>query len=325
MKELGKLYWVKSIADFEFIKGNRCFIEDEADGLEEGFTMKQIKRLQARVKKLGVIGCFEKFGWMEEHPLIVYVLDGKKYLGDGQGRGIYASAYNANVDEEIKLGKATEKDYILIPVREYLVESYKEMLNRVIIQNSYGTVWNKMEIIQAQCELSNDKDKVAGFNLIKRYSDELNITESVVSDALYGQGSTKKDADVIYVSKQRPYARQYLKFLGRLYKECEKAGWKSDLLKRIHSGCFVKSMQYNVFDKITRHPGLTDEDRQHYFNEAQKIFLNTIPVFTVHQAVQLSTNAVFVGTNMLKLLSKSKTPFFKEEFAYAKETPNAFV
>jgi hypothetical protein len=84
-------------------------------------------------------------------------------------------------------------------------------------------------------------------------------------------------------------------------------------------------MQYNVFDKITRHPGLTDEDRQHYFNEAQKVFLNTIPVFTVHQAVQLSTNAVFVGTNMLKLLSKSKTPFFKEEFAYAKETPNAFV
>jgi hypothetical protein len=246
-------------------------------------------------------------------------------LGDGQGRGLYTSAYNANIDEEIKQGKATESDYIMIPVREYAVESYKEMLDRVIIQNSYGTVWNKMEILQAQCELSDDDDKVKGFELIKHYSNELTLAESVVSDALYGQGSTKKDADVIYLSRQVPYARQYLKFLGKLYAECEKMGWKSELLRRIHSGCFVKAMQYNVFNKITKHPGLTDEDRQHYFNEAQRIFLNAIPLFTIHQAVQLSTNAVFVGSNMLKLLSKSKTPFFKEEFAYAKEIPNAFV
>lgn len=325
MKELGKLYWVKSIEGFNFIKGNRCFIEDEKEATEEGFTMKQIKRLQARIKKLGTIGCFEKFGWMEEHPLIVYVLDGEKFLGDGQGRGLYATAYNKNIDEEIKLGKATEDDYIMIPVREYGVESHQEMLDRVIVQNSYGTVWNKMEIIQAECELSGDKDKESGWNLVKRYSNELNLAESVTSDALFGQGSTKKDLDLIRISKQRPYARQYLKWLGELYNECEKVGWNAKLLRRLHGTTFVKAMQYNVFDKITKHPSLTDEDRQHYFNEAKKILLDAIPVFTIHQATQLSNNASFVGGNMLKILAKSKTPFFKEEFAFTKDIPNAFV
>ena len=325
MKEIGSLHWIKSIEGLNFIKGNRCFIEDEEEAIEEGFTMKQIKRLQARIKKLGTMKCFEKFGWMEEHPLIVYVLDGKKYLGDGQGRGLYTTAYNTNVSEEIRKGNATENDYILIPVREYEVSSYKEMLDRVIVQNQYGTVWNKMELIQAECEFSGDKDVISGWNLVKRYSDELNIAEGVAADALFGQGSTKKDKNQIRLSHQRPYARQYLRWLGELYKECEKVGWNAKLLRRIHGTAFVKALQYNVFDKITRHPGLTDDDRQHYFNEAKKILLDVIPVFTVHQATQLSDNAAFIGANMLKILAKSKTPFFKEEFAFAKEIPNAFV
>ena len=234
MKEIGTLHWIKSIEGLNFIKGNRCFIEDEKEAIEEGFTMKQIKRLQARIKKLGTMKCFEKFGWMEEHPLIVYVLDGKKYLGDGQGRGLYTTAYNANISEEIRRGNATEDNYILIPVREYEVDSYQEMLGRVIVQNQYGVVWTKMEQIQAECEASGDKDITSGWNLVKRYSDELNIAESVASDALFGQGSTKKDTSLIRISHQRPYARQYLKWLGELYKECEKVGWNERLLRRIH-------------------------------------------------------------------------------------------
>lgn len=325
MKQIGDLYWVKTIENFSFIKGNRCFLVDEEEAIEEGFTMKQFKRLKARVKKLDKMGCFDDFGWMEEHPLIVYVLDGKKYIGDGQGRGIYASTHNINVDEDIKTGNATESDYIMIPVREYEIDSYEEMLGRVIKQNQYGTVWNKMEILQSECELSGNSDKSAGFGLIKRYSDELNLAESVVSDALFGQGSTKREANAIALSKQRPYARNYLKWLGRLYKECEKAGWNSKLLRRIHGGSFVKAMQYNVFDKITRNVKLSDDDRQHYFNEAQKIFLQAIPLFTIHQAIQLSGEAPFVGSNMLKILAKSRNTFFKEEFAYTKEIPNAFV
>jgi len=325
MKEIGKLYWVKTIESFEFIKGNRCNITNEEDALEEGFTMKQIKRLKARVKKLGTMGCFNKFGWMEEHPMVVYVFEGKKYLGDGQGRGLYASAYNLNIDDAIKTGDATENDYIMIPVREYEVDSFSEMLDRVIVQNQYGTVWNKMEIIQAECELSDNPDKSAGFGLIKRYSNELDIAESVISDALFGQGSTKKDADVIYLSKQRPYARRYLKFLGELYKACKKAGWDAKLMRRIHGGNFVRTMQYNVLDKIVHNHKLSDEDKLHYFNEATKIFLEAIPLFTVHQAVNLSGECPFVGSNMLKMLAKSRNTFFKEEFAYAKETTNAFV
>ena len=325
MKEIGNLYWVKSIEGFKFIPGNRCFIEDEKEALEEGFTLKQFKKLKARVKKLETMGCFDKYGWMEEHPLIVYVLNGTKYIGDGQGRGLYTSAYNLNVEDGIKTGENTEDDYIMIPVREYKVESMEEMLGRVIQQNLYGNVWGKMEVLRAECMTSGSDDKIGGYELIKRYSDELDIAESVVSDALFGQGSTKKDADVIYLSKQRPYSRRYLKFLGELYKECKKAGWDYKLMRRIHSGNFVKAMQYNVFDKITRNPKLSDEDRLHYFKEASKIFLDAIPSFTVHQAVNLSGESPFVGSNMLKLLAKSRTAFFKEEFAYAKETTHAFV
>lgn len=325
MKEVGSLYWIKTIEGFNFIPGNRCFIEDEKEALEEGFTINQIHKLKARIKKIEKIGCFNKFGWMEEHPLIIYVLDGVKYIGDGQGRGLYTSAYNLKVDEAIKHGEATEKDYIMIPVREYIVDTFKEMLDRVIVQNQYGTVWNKMEIIKAECELSGNDDKAAGYGMIKRYSDELNIAESVISDALFGQGSTKKDADAIYASKHRPYSRQYLKWLGELYKECEKAGWNSRLLRRIHGGNFVKAMQYNVFDKITKNHKLSNEDVQHYFNEAKKIFLQAIPLFTIHQAIQLSGEAPFVGNNMLKLLAKSRNTFFKEEFAYAKDISNSFV
>jgi hypothetical protein len=70
---------------------------------------------------------------------------------------------------------------------------------------------------------------------------------------------------------------------------------------------------------------LSDEDKLHYFNEATKIFLEAIPLFTVHQAVNLSGECPFVGSNMLKMLAKSRNSFFKEEFAYAKETTNAFV
>jgi len=325
MKEVGNLYWVKTIESFNFIKGNRCFIEDEEEALKEGYTLKQFKKLKARVKKLGTMECFKEFGWMEEHPLIVYILDGKKYIGDGQGRGLYTSAYNLNIEDGIKSGENTEKDYIMIPVREYEVDSYEEMLGRVIQQNKYGNVWGKMEILWAECMTSGNEDKIAGFNLIKKYSDELDISESIISDAIFGQGSTKKDADVIYISKQRPYSRRYLKFLAALYKECKKAGWDYKLMRRIHSGNFVRAMQYNVFDKITRNPKLSDEDRLHYFNAASKIFLEAIPSFTVHQAVNLSGEAPFIGINMLKLLAKSRNSFFKEEFAYAKETTHAFV
>lgn len=325
MKEVGKLYWVKSIEGFNFIPGNRCFIEDEKEALEEGYTIKQFKKLKARVKKLGTMECFKEFGWMEEHPLIIYILDGKKYIGDGQGRGLYSSAYNLNIEDGIKLGENVEKDYIMIPVREYEVNSYEEMLGRVIQQNKYGNVWNKMEILWAECMTSGNEDKIAGFELIKKYSNELDIAESIISDALFGQGSTKKAADVIYLSKQRPYSRRYLKFLGELYDECKKAGWDYKLMRRIHGGNFVKAMQYNVFDKITRNQKLSDEDRLHYFKEAAKIFLDVIPSFTVHQAINLSGESPFVGSNMLKLLAKSRNSFFKEEFAYAKETTHAFV
>ena len=325
MKEIGSLYWVKSIEGYNFIKSNRCYILDEEEALKAGYSIRQFKRLQSRVKKIGTLHCFEKFGWMEEHPMIVYVLDGVKYLGDGQGRGLYATAYNANIDEQIKLGKATEKDYIMIPVREYAVDSYKEMHDRVFGQNSYGNVWNKMESVRAECMQSDNEDKIKGWELINHYTRKLELAESVVSDALYRLGSTKKDVDVIYLSRVRAYAIEYLEFLYDLYNICIEKGWKGGLLSRIRSGNFVRTMQYCVFDKITRQPLLTDEDKQLYFNEAKKVFLNKIPEFTVHQAVQLSSDPSFVGINMLKLLSKSKVPFFRKEFAYTKEMPNAFV
>ena len=325
MKDLGKLYWVKTIDGFKFIKGNRCFLVEEEEALKEGYTIKQFKKLKARIKKLGTMECFKKYGWMEEHPLIVYVLKGEKYVGDGQGRGLYTSAFNLNIEDGIKSGEYTDKDYIMIPVKEYEVDSYEEMLGRVIQQNLYGNVWGKMEVLQAECMTSGDDDKIKGFDLIKRYSNELDIAESVVSDALFGQGSTKKDSDLIYLSKQRPYARRYLKFLGELYKECKKAGWDYKNMRRIHGGNFVKAMQYNVFDKITHNHKLSDDDRLHYFNEAAKIFIEAIPLLTVHQIVNLSGESPFVGSNMLKLLAKSRNTFFKEEFAYAKDTTNAFI
>ena len=178
-----------------------------------------------------------------------------------------------------------------------------------------------------------------GLALKSRLGDDVHITglcrTQASMDAAVARGAVDeasayiekvvKDADVIYLSKQRPYARRYLKFLGELYKACKKAGWDTKLMRRIHGGNFVKTMQYNVLDKIVHNHKLSDEDKLHYFNEATKIFLEAIPLFTVHQAVNLSGECPFVGSNMLKMLAKSRNTFFKEEFAYAKETTNAFV
>ena len=168
----------------KLIKENRCHCLDEKELETNLFTKFDYDKFKNRIKFYNEKIFKVKPVWKICCAMIIYLVNGKYYLVDGQGRFFSVMAYNINNDDKI-----TE-----IPVIIYYDKTYQEMIEDMIAMNCFGKNWSTSDLFRYHCFTQKDSSY---YKNVCKIQNELNVAEYTAKLILFGYNSAShRDSNV---------------------------------------------------------------------------------------------------------------------------------
>lgn len=228
--------WIKK--NVNFIEENRSHYLDDETSTAHNFTLYDKSRLVSRIKFYNNQIFKKKPLWKECCPMIVYYVDGKFYLVDGQGRFLAIDIYNRNAEDKI-----TE-----IPVQVIFNKTYNEMVEDMMALNRFNKNWSTSDLFRCQCLMTGDDSLCENMTRIKN---ELGVKEYPAKLILFGY--TKSSHREAITSKEySPYKDVMFKYFKKFYDGTTEAcaGNKSQIstLKKID----IAQSLYKIFSNVIR-------------------------------------------------------------------------
>lgn len=199
--------WVKQ--NVEFIEENRGHFIDEDEASKHHFTKFDQSRLKKRIKfytdKIFKI----KPAWKICCPMIIYLVDNKYYLADGQGRFLSVVIYNNEAKDKIKY----------IPSMIVYNKTYEEMIEDMMDMNRFNKNWSTADIFRCQCLMVGDTSLCENMHKIQ---EELDVKEYTAKLILFGYTKSSHRDDVTD-NKYSPYKDVMFNSFKKFYEETRDA------------------------------------------------------------------------------------------------------
>ena len=194
----------------KIIKENRCSYTNEDEAHSNSYSKSDCEKTKKRLNyyRNNIFSVCRR--WLEASPMIVYEVDGKYYMVDGQGRFRALLVYNEKVDDIEKINE--------IPVLVFYNKTHKEMIHDMIELNRHGKNWSTTDIFR--CYALNE-GKMELYDKLVEIQDRLRVGEYTAKLILFGYGkSSHRDkiidatisqySDVIYSAFDRFYSGTYM-------------------------------------------------------------------------------------------------------------------
>lgn len=296
--------YITSDDDLNYYENNRCFTNDINVCKKLGFSSRDISIFNRRVSKIGK--SLEKFGYLECCEIRAFSINGKLYVGDGQGRLKNLTNYNSSKEEEDKLS---------IPCLIYEVDSDEEMSEAIRGMNMCNTNWNQMDNIRCQIRTTQNPILIDKLNKVKELIDYLCICPSNASDMLLGQGSRKMDADW-ETKRVWEDVDDFAHWLHDIYELCSAANWTQGELQKLKSQRFLEALKEDIYKRCKRHAPLCLE-------EMKKVLKEKISYTEKELRNRFSyRDRDYVRDVIIELISRSKKKSMKELALILKDRNN---
>lgn len=149
--------------------------------------------------------------WKDCSPMIIYVVDGKKFIVDGQGRFLAIELYNSEVEDSEKI---TE-----IPVLLYENRTYHDMVFDALSMNTKQKNWSTDDVYRALCLAQGDSENAKMIVGLKtKYEDELGCSAYTAKLILFGPNKASHRDAVNEGIKLSPYHKIFFKAFDTFYK-----------------------------------------------------------------------------------------------------------
>lgn len=181
-------------------------------------TKKTIKRIRQYQKDI-----FDKVGeWKICTPMIVYDVEGTKYIVDGQGRFMALSDDSKNYD-------------ILIPVMLVEGKTYMEMIEDAIAMNTRQKKWTPSDMYRTHLLMNGKPEEAEQFlKLQTKYENELDVTDYVSRLILLGYANASHNDNIHSTTTLNPYHEVIFNCFKLFYeKACASCGTNKNDIKSI--------------------------------------------------------------------------------------------
>ena len=228
-KILTKTVSPKEIKKFCFCPQiNRCFTRDFELAKEYGFGEKDVKNFCRRVNTLKreII----KNGWTPLSVIMIGVINGKRYIIEGQGRCV---AIGELFDE----GKIDNGIKIYADFWEF--ESFEEARAVIESLNKARKNWSSNDIFEVEMK-SRGKEGLEIIENINKLTGDLGVTEGIARYLLYGLDATRINNTKENVYDERlKYSEQIIDFMYAAHSAFDENNWKQKEIKRVFTfnGC----------------------------------------------------------------------------------------
>lgn len=247
--------YITSTDDLTYYENNRCFTNDINVCKKLGFSSRDMSIFNRRIYKIGK--SLEQFGYLECCEIRLFSLNGKLYIGDGQGRLANLTKYNSSKEEEDKLS---------IPCLIYEVDSEEEMSEAIRGMNMCNTNWNQTDNIRCQIRTSQNPILIKKLNKINEPINYLGINNSNACDMLLGQGSRKMNANWETRTDWED-VDDFAQWLHDIYGLCLSADWTQVELSKLKSQKFLEVLKEYIYKRCKRHAPLCLEDMKQLLKE----------------------------------------------------------
>lgn len=162
--------------------GNRCYYLDMKEALSHGYTAKQCKEFNQRVKQLE--NAIETTGIAKSATIIACEYDGRYFITDGQGRRAAIDRLNARLPEG--------KEKYGLHVNFYHLNSAEELLDEIFKANAFHHAWKTDDKMRTYARIDKDGAVLAAYNVLcKKYAElqEIlpnSITMTVLYETVFG-------------------------------------------------------------------------------------------------------------------------------------------
>lgn len=171
------------------IDENRCSYDNIEEAHSHGYSISDTQKTKRRLKYYETRVFGEKKQWLISSPMIVYEVDGKEYMVDGQGRFRALIEYNkkAKVNERINT----------IPVLLFRNKTKEEMISDMIELNRHGKNWSTSDIFRCYSIKEGKSDL---YNKLMDIEDKLGVKEYTAKLILFGYGKSSHRDKIIDAS-----------------------------------------------------------------------------------------------------------------------------
>ena len=227
-----------------FLEENRNHYSDAKEAAKHYFSEYDTKKTSYRINSYKNRIFSKDKKWKECSPMIVYVVDNKYYIVDGQGRFIAVDLYNT---EAVENEKITE-----IPVQLYYGKSYNEMIDDALSLNTNQKNWSTEDVWRTTNLRNGNDEKVKEMmNLKRQYEDELGVKSYTSKLILFGYYKASHREGINRTTDFSPYHTDFFNSFKTFYdiaaKSCDNNQKDISTVKRQDAAqAFYRVMAYII-------------------------------------------------------------------------------
>lgn len=227
-----------------FFMENRNHFSDPVEAAKYYFSEYDTKKTNYRINSYkNKIFKVDK-EWKECTPMIVYVVENKYYIVDGQGRFVAVDLYNSEVEEADKI--------IRIPVQLHYNKTYKEMIEDALSLNTKQKNWTTEDVWRCENLRNGNNEKVEEMMTLKRkYEDELGVKSYTSKLILFGYHKASHRDVIDSETDFSPYHNEFFNSFKTFYdiatKSCDNNKNDINTVKRQDAAqAFYRVMTYII-------------------------------------------------------------------------------
>lgn len=162
--------------------GNRCYYLDMNEALNHGYTSKQCREFNQRVKQLA--NAMETNGVAKSSAITACEYDGRYFITDGQGRRAAIDLLNST----LPAGKEKYGLHVLF----FHLNNQDELLDEIFKANAFHHAWKTDDKMRTFAKIDKDGNVQAAYDVISKKYAELqeiipnSLTMSVLYEVVFG-------------------------------------------------------------------------------------------------------------------------------------------